>query len=253
MPKFESAGVPINYIDEGEGPPIVLVHGFASSLYGNWVQPGIVSALVESGRRVVALDCRGHGRSGKPHEPAAYGDNAMANDVIALMDHLGIAKADLMGYSMGGGISAGLLASKQERFNSVILAGIGDGLVNGQMAGRRERIAEGMAAKDGEALEDPVAKSFREFAERSGNDLEALSAMQKSNRTAIAVEGLEQASIPVMVLVGKEDTLVGGASELAARIPGAHHVIVPGDHLTVFQFPDYLEAVKTFLARVSPV
>jgi pimeloyl-ACP methyl ester carboxylesterase len=230
----------------------VLVHGFASSLYGNWVQPGIVKSLVDSGRRVIALDCRGHGRSGKPHDPAAYGDNAMANDVLALMDHLGLKQADLMGYSMGGGISAGLLASHQDRFTSVILAGIGDGLVTGEMAGRRSRIADGMEATDASALEDPVAKRFREFAERSGNDLGALGAMQRSIRTAVAIEGLEQVHIPVMVLVGKDDDLAGGATKLAAKSPGAQHVVVPGDHLTVFQFPDYLAAVHTFLKDASP-
>src|SRR3990172_7413846 len=130
MPAFDSGGVTINYVVEGSGATIVLVHGFASSLEGNWRAPGIIDALVGAGRRVVALDCRGHGESGKPHDPVPYDDTKMADDVIALMDHLGIGVADLMGYSMGGFLSASLLVRHPERFRSVILSGVGDGMVN---------------------------------------------------------------------------------------------------------------------------
>ncbi|MGE5597160.1 MAG: alpha/beta fold hydrolase, partial [Hyphomicrobiales bacterium] len=115
MPTIESGGLTINYIDEGQGQPIVLVHGFASSLQGNWRATGVVDALVNDGRRVVALDCRGHGRSDKPHDPEAYGGTKMADDVVNLADHLGIEKPDLMGYSMGGGIAASLLARFPQR------------------------------------------------------------------------------------------------------------------------------------------
>ena len=251
MPEFSSDGVSINYIDEGQGPPIVQVHGFASSLHGNWRATGIADALVKSGRRVVALDCRGHGRSGKPHDPEAYGGTKMADDVLALMDHLGIRQADLMGYSMGGGISASLLVRHPERFKTVILAGIGDAMLS--RGPRRSGLAEGMEAKDASEVQDATARGFRQFAEQSGNDLGALAAMQRSARAPLDASKLGDVRLPVLVLIGAGDTLAGPAGELAAAIPGARHMVVPGDHLSVFQKPDYTAAVVSFLEEVSPV
>jgi pimeloyl-ACP methyl ester carboxylesterase len=251
MSTFESNGVSINYIVEGEGPPIVLVHGFASSLEGNWQRTGVIDALVNDGRRVIALDVRGHGKSGTPHDPAAYGGTKMADDVIALMDHLHIPQADLMGYSMGGGIATSLLVRFPERFRKVILSGIGDGTLSGGPArSRSEAIAQALEAPAGTRIEDPTARGFRVFAERSGNDLGALAAMQRSTRGG----GYDPAKLAetknhVMVLVGEGDTLVGSADRLAATIPGAKYVKVPGDHLTAFDGDAFREAVIDFLAQ----
>jgi pimeloyl-ACP methyl ester carboxylesterase len=119
---------------------------------------------------VVALDCRGHGESGKPLDPEAYGGTKMADDVIALMDHLGINVADLMGYSMGGMLSASLLVRRPERFRSVILAGIGDAMVTGALRSRERTgaIAAAMEAADSAETADPVPKMFRQLAEHTG-------------------------------------------------------------------------------------
>jgi pimeloyl-ACP methyl ester carboxylesterase len=257
MPTFDSNGVAINYIVEGEGPPIVLVHGFASSLQGNWKAPGIVDALVGAGRKVIALDCRGHGRSGKPHEPDAYGGTAMSDDVIALMDVLDVAKADLMGYSMGGFIASALMVSHPDRFNSVILSGVGDALLNRTgvaMSERSAAIARAMEASDGGKDETEVARNFRIFAERSGNDLAALAAMQRSPRhTMFDASKLAQTTLPTMVLIGDGDTLVGSGDRLAAAIRGAKLVKVPGDHLTAVGAPQLKQAAIDFLAEHSPV
>jgi pimeloyl-ACP methyl ester carboxylesterase len=254
MPIFDSNGVSINYAVEGSGPEIVLVHGFASSLDGNWRRPGILDALVKSGRRVVALDCRGHGESGKPHDPQAYADNAMANDVIALMDHLGIAKADLMGYSMGGIISATLLTTRSERFRSVILSGVGDAIALGGFPRERgESIARAMESSDGGKAENETARGFRIFAERSGNDLQALAAMQKTpRRHSYDPSAFGRVTLPVLVLIGEGDTLAGPGDKLAAAIPGAKLVMVPGDHLTAVG-PALARAAVEFLSEASPV
>jgi pimeloyl-ACP methyl ester carboxylesterase len=254
MPTFESDGVSVNYVDEGAGPAIVLVHGFASNLQGNWRAPGTVDALVAAGRRVVALDCRGHGRSGKLHEPEAYGGTKMADDVIALMDHLGTKVADLMGYSMGGGIAASLLARRPERFRSVILSGVGDVIVLGARPRERsEAIASAMEAPAGALAEDQTARNFRAFAERSGNDLQALAAIQRSRRGGYDTSKLSETALPVMVLIGEGDTLVGSGERLASTFRDARLVKVPGDHLTAVGQPQFREAILDFLSQHSPV
>jgi pimeloyl-ACP methyl ester carboxylesterase len=256
MPRFASHdGVEINYIDEGAGEPVVLVHGFASNLQGNWRAPGIVDALVAEERRVVALDCRGHGRSDKPHDPAAYNGTAMADDVIALMDHLGIERADLAGYSMGGGISASLLVNHPERFRSVILAGVGAGVINREGLGRErsESIARALTADDGGRSENETARGFRVFAEQSGNDLEALAAIQRSDRRAFDPVRLHKTQLPVLVLIGEDDALVGSAEPLAETIPGARLVKVPGDHLSAVGQPEFRAAIVHFLRQQAAV
>jgi pimeloyl-ACP methyl ester carboxylesterase len=253
MPTLDVEGVPINYIVEGEGPDIVLVHGFASSLQGNWRGPGIVDALVQSGRRVVALDCRGHGRSGKPHDPEKYGMRRMADDVIALMDHLGVGRADLAGYSMGGMISSRLLVEYPERWRTVILGGIGDAILGAWDSERSASIARAMTAEDGGKGETELARGFRLFAERSGNDLHALAAMQLAPRETLHVSKLRDVTLPVMVIIGTGDTLIRSADRLAATIPGARHVKLEGDHLTVIANPGFKQAFLDFLATHSPV
>ncbi len=254
MPTLDVNGVAINYIVEGSGPPIVLVHGFASSLQGNWRVPGIVDALTSSGRRVMALDCRGHGRSGKPHDPEAYGGTRMADDVIALMDHLQIDRADLAGYSMGGFIAASLLVRYPRRFRSVVLSGVGDGLLGeGRPRAQSESIARALEADDGGRSENATARAFRAFAEQSGNDLLALAAIQRSSRGGFNPAKLSEAACPVLVLIGEGDTLVGPADRLAAAIPGAKLVRVPGDHITAVAAPELRQALVDFLASASPV
>lgn len=254
MPSLHNNGVDINYIDEGEGPPVVLAHGFASSLDGNWRAPGVIDALLAAGRRVIALDCRGHGKSGKPHDPSFYGGTTMPDDVIALMDHLAVAKADLVGYSMGGFISATLLVRNPGRFRTVILAGVGDMVLTGRGAARGQAIADAMEAPAGAEAEDPTARGFRIFAERTGNDLAALAAMQRAPRApGYDPVKLADTALPVMVLIGEGDTLVGSADKLAAAIPGAKHVRVPGDHLTAVGQPQFRQAIVDFLAEHTPV
>ena len=131
MARFRHGAVEIVYLDEGDGEPIVLVHGFASNKEVNWVHPGWVTALTGVNRRVIALDNRGHGASTKLYDPSAYHSAIMAQDVRALMDHLRIERADVMGYSMGARITAFLAADDPERVRSAILGGLGVRLVEG--------------------------------------------------------------------------------------------------------------------------
>src|SRR5687767_15956122 len=125
MPHFQNDGVDIAYLDEGEGEPVVLVHGFASTKEVNWLNPGWITTLTRAGRRAIALDNRGHGASTKLYDPAAYHSAIMAEDVRALLDHLRIARADVMGYSMGARIAAYFALAHPTRVRSVVLGGLG--------------------------------------------------------------------------------------------------------------------------------
>src|ERR1700726_3551105 len=125
MPSFHNGDVEISYLDEGTGDPILLVHGFASSKNVNWVYPAWVSELKKNGRRVIALDNRGHGASSKLYDPEDYHIGTMAGDVRALLDHLEIRRADVMGYSLGARITALLAYKSPDRVRSAILGGLG--------------------------------------------------------------------------------------------------------------------------------
>lgn len=247
MPFFDSNGVKIHYQVVGEGPPIVLVHGFASSLNGNWVLTGWVKRLTDAGRKVVALDCRGHGESDKPHDRNAYDGDVMSGDVINLMDHLAIRRADLFGYSMGGMISMQLMVRHPQRFRRIVLGGVGGAARGPQEA---SAIASALAADDPSGATNEVARRFREFAESQGNDLKALAACIDRPRPRFDAEMLGTVQAPVLVAVGEKDDLVGRADALAAAIPGARFVSIPDrDHLTVVPDPRFKEAILSFLAE----
>src|SRR6202167_561664 len=153
MPQFTHDGVDIAYLDEGSGEPIVLVHGFASNKEVNWVGPGWVTALTRAGRRVIALDNRGHGASTKLYDPGAYHSAIMADDVRALIEHLGLPRADVMGYSMGARNTAFLALAHPERTRSAVLGGLGLRLVEG--VGLPETIAVALEAPAGSPISDP--------------------------------------------------------------------------------------------------
>ncbi|HKY86278.1 MAG TPA: alpha/beta hydrolase, partial [Pseudorhodoplanes sp.] len=174
MPSFNNGDVEIAFLDEGEGDPIVLVHGFASSKEVNWVQPGWVSTLTRAGRRVIALDDRGHGQSSKLYDPAAYHTDLMAGDVRALLDRLSIDRADVMGYSMGARITAFLALKHPARVRSAILGGLGVRLVDG--VGLPESIAEALEAPSLDDVTDPQGRTFRAFADQTKSDRRALAA-----------------------------------------------------------------------------
>ena len=183
MPRFSYDGVEIAFLDQGEGEPIVLVHGFASNKEVNWVAPGWVTTLTRAGRRVIALDNRGHGASTKLYDPAAYHSAIMAGDVRALIEHLGLPRADVMGYSMGARNTVFLALANPERVRSAVLGGVGIGLV--ERAGLSDSIAEALEAPSLAAVSDPTGHMFRAFAEQTKSDLRALAAcLRGSHRQA---------------------------------------------------------------------
>lgn len=252
MPIFDSAGVPIHYRDQGTGPAVVLVHGFAASARSNWEETNWISFLGAQ-YRVLALDCRGHGLSGKPHERETYGPENMGGDIIRLLDHLGIRRALLMGYSMGAAISLHTVLSHGSRFRALVLGGIGTGPGGMAERGRTQRIAQALLAEDPSSISDQMAREFRRFAEANRNDLKALAACIAHDRPDFSPARLATISIPAMVVIGTKDTLVGSAEELARAIPGAELVELEGrDHLNAVGDKRYKEAVARFFAAAPP-
>jgi pimeloyl-ACP methyl ester carboxylesterase len=248
MPQFKSDGLNLAYVDEGEGEPILLIHGFASNIAVNWRETSWIETLVADGRRVIALDNRGHGRSDKLYEPERYGAPAMAEDACHLLDHLGIERADVLGYSMGARIAVFLALRHPERVRSVVIAGMGINLVRGM-------VASGPLAK---ALEVPsiadvtndTARSFRAFAEKTGSDLKALAACMRGPREKIDAERLAAIQVPTLVAVGSEDVIAGSGAELAALIPGARLLTIEGrDHMKAVSDPRFKQGVLDFLAQ----
>jgi pimeloyl-ACP methyl ester carboxylesterase len=245
---FDSDGVKIHYETFGEGYPIILVHGFTANLDVNWLGPNWVETLKPI-RRVVTLDCRGHGESDKPHDPEAYGNEIMAGDVLRLMDHLGIEKADLFGYSMGSAISCHLIVHHRERFSSAVLAGTGDRFFfDSAGASVTNPMADAMLAEDPSQITDPIGKTFRALADGiPNNDRLALAACSQHVREPVDRADLARVDIPVLIVNGENDNVAGNPDQLVAAIPGAKLVLIPDtDHLVVFD-PRAKEPVLSFL------
>lgn len=248
METFNSGGVGIAFLDEGQGNPILLIHGFASSVKDNWIDPGWVAFLSQNGFRVIAIDNRGHGESEKPYDPTAYAAPLMAEDARALLDHLEIARADVMGYSMGARITAFLALKHPERVRSAIFAGLGGNMVR-PMAGTGP-IAHALEADSIDDVVNPAARTFRAFAEKTGGDLKALAACIRGARDPISREAVATLALPVLVVTGSEDVIGGKAEELAALIPGAEALTVPRrDHMRTVGDRVYKDGVLAFLRR----
>jgi pimeloyl-ACP methyl ester carboxylesterase len=248
MPSFHNGAVEIAYLDEGEGDPIVLVHGFASSKNVNWVYPTWVSDLRKDGRRVIAFDNRGHGESAKLYDPAQYSIPAMAGDALALMDHLDIARADIMGYSLGARIAAWLGLKQPSRLRSAILGGIGIAMIDG--GGPGENVAKALEAPTLEDVTDPVGRTFRAFADQTRSDRLALAACLRGSRGLMTREEAAAIAVPVLIAVGTADEVAGSAAALGKIVPGSEVLDIPNrDHMRAVGDKIYKSGVADFLSR----
>ncbi len=248
MNSFASDGIEIGYLDEGEGEPILLIHGFASNIVTNWVDPGWVHTLVAAGRRVIAYDNRGHGRSGKLYDPAAYGAPLMAEDGRRLLDHLGIARADVLGYSMGARIATFLALAHPDRVRSLIVGGLGINMVRG--VGGSGPIAKALEAPRIEDVTNDTARTFRAFAESTRSDLKALAACIRGPREKIASEQLATIAVPTLVAVGSNDVIAGSGAALASLIPHAQFLDIKGrEHMRAVGDAAFKQGVLDFLTQ----
>ena len=248
MPTFFSDGLELAYSDQGEGRPILLIHGFASNRMVNWTYPSWVDTLTRAGRRVVAIDNRGHGESAKLYDPQAYGLAAMAADALHLLDHLTIERADVMGYSMGARIAALLALDHPDRVRSLVLGGMGYALVTGMANG--EPIAQALEAGSLAEVADPTGRAFRQFAEQTRGDLKALAACIRAIRRPFAEEDVARITAPTLVAVGSRDLVAGSAADLAALMPNAEVLDIPGrDHMVAVGDRVFKQGVVRFLGE----
>jgi pimeloyl-ACP methyl ester carboxylesterase len=253
MKRFSSwDGVEIAYYEWGERtalPPVVLHHGFVANAEANWLATGVVSALTTAGRRVVALDARGHGRSEQPHDPDRYGEQRMARDLAVLLDRVGAPRVDLVGYSMGA-VVALILSSGDERVRRLVVGGVGAGVIECGGVDRRavsnESIIEALSAADPASVSIPEAAAFRALADALGSDREALVAQARSvYRGGVA---LERITAPTLVLAGAEDPLAVRPEMLAEAIPDAVLQILSGNHVEALGDPRFARSIVDFLA-----
>jgi pimeloyl-ACP methyl ester carboxylesterase len=259
---FDSNGVEIRYTVQGEGEPVILVHGFTASVETNWGQPGIIADLAKD-FRVIAIDARGHGKSGKPHDPAAYGANMM-EDVIRLMDHLGILKAHIAGYSMGGGITLQAVATYPDRFYSAILGGMGWMPPGGPMEGMMNVLAESLEQGKGlgplvNALNPagrpaPTAEQIAAVDERmlATNDPLALAAVIRGNKfnKQITADRLKANDVPMLAVIGEIDPIKAAVDSMKNVETDLEVVVLPGkDHLTAVADPQLAATMHEFLLK----
>ncbi|MGU3495347.1 alpha/beta fold hydrolase [Xanthobacteraceae bacterium A53D] len=248
MPTFLSDGLELAYLDEGEGAPVLLIHGFASTKEINWVYPGWFKTLTEAGRRVIAFDHRGHGESAKVYDPADYHTKLMAQDAYTLLQTLGIREADVIGYSMGARVTAQLAISHPEAVKRAVLGGLGIHLVDG--VGLPQTIADALEAPSLEDVTDPMGRMFRAFADSNKADRKALAACIRGSRQSLARDEVAAIAQKVLVAVGTRDLIAGSAHELAALLPHGRALDIPNrDHNPAVGDKVFKQGVLDFFAE----
>jgi pimeloyl-ACP methyl ester carboxylesterase len=262
---FDAGGVRIRYVDQGNGPVVLLVHGFAGDIERSWINTGILPDLARD-HRVLALDLRGHGRSDKPHEPLEYA--ALADDVIRLMDHAGVPRAHAVGYSLGGIIILKLLTTHPERFERAVIGGA---------AYRRARGADADVAAEVAALEiesgvyralivstapsdepppgeETILRLSRNLAE--SNDVRAHAALMRARRVLLVSDAaIAAVRVPALAVVGSADPTLPRVEAMARRWPALRVEVVPGaTHPTVHERglprrPEFAQAIRRWIAK----
>ena len=251
MPHFTSSGLSLAYEVHGEGAPVLCVHGFASSGKVNWIDTGWVETLTEAGYQAITLDNRGHGHSDKPHDPEFYYPSQMAEDAIALLDHLGIDRAAVLGYSMGARIAAFMAFAHTERIAAAIFGGMGTNLIKGLSDGND--IIAGLRAPALSDLTHPTARQFRIFADHTGSDREALAACMETSRQPMARADVRRIEVPVLVAVGEADEMAGSPQPLAELLPHGEAFVIPKrDHMRATGDRAFKAAALEFLGKTFP-
>jgi pimeloyl-ACP methyl ester carboxylesterase len=268
MPFFDNEGVKIYYEIVGGGPPVIMIHGFAANIEANWKATNWVDVLKDDYKLILA-DCRGHGKSDKPKDPAQYGE-MMNDDIVKLLDHLSIKKANFFGYSMGARIATDILLQKQERFISAIIGGFP--LYYPKKSTKflakimMKRWIKGLKKANLDDVNDKAALRFRkvisEYPDSHSQDLEALVYVLEGDiqrpdgilpTNPERKEALKKVNVPVMAVFGADDDVIKrGKSTGAQLVPGSCQFQIEGkDHITAVADPKFHMVVKAFLDYVN--
>lgn len=248
MPSFSSAGIDIAYDIHGEGRPILLIHGFASSGAINWLNTGWVDALKAAGWQPITMDNRGHGHSRKLYDPKLYFAHEMADDAARLLDHLKLGLVPAMGYSMGARISAYLALRHPEHVTAMVWGGMGINLITGLEDS--EEIIAALTAETLDEVKGATGRQFRIFADHSRADRPALAACMISSREPMAEADVRRITTPVLVAVGETDDMAGDPAALAALLPHGEAFVIPKrNHMLATGDPKFKAAAVAWLDR----
>jgi pimeloyl-ACP methyl ester carboxylesterase len=257
---FDSKGVKIHFVVVGQGEPVLLVHGFAANIHFQWGMPGVLKSLAKD-YQVIALDCRGHGQSGKPHDPQMYGMEVV-EDLIRLLDHLKIQKAHVVGYSLGAFITLKLITTHPERLLSATLGGAGWSKTLDTRF--RDELAESLEKGNGigplllmltpPGRPKPTEEQLKLASQLLAlvNDIKALAAITRGLNAVFTVpeEDLQQCKVPTLSIIGEIDPLKKGVDDLKGRLSDLKIIVVPGaDHMNAFWKPEFIQGLKEFLAQ----
>ncbi len=239
----------IDYEVWGEGPPVLLIHGFASNARVNWIDTGWVKTLNHAGYQAITFDNRGHGRSGKPHEPQLYTAELMAEDAKRLIQHLGRTAAFVIGYSMGARIAAVLMLRHPTFVTAAVLGGLAANLIHG--LGHTEEIARILEADQPDPRAGKQVLDYRKFAEQTGSDRKALAACMRASRQEILERDLLRINVPVLVVAGSEDATAGPVQPLVKVLAKGEGLVLPGrDHMKAVGDRTFKEETIKFFDRV---
>lgn len=258
---FDSGGVRIHFTVEGpaHADAVILLHGFSSTIAMQWRVPKITELLAQD-YRVVAMDFRGHGKSDKPHDATKYGAH-LADDAVRLLDHLGIERAHVVGYSMGGRVVGKVVAGHPERVHSAVIAGMG--LVGDEHIPIRQHadLAASLESSNGlvpllrelSPPNRPVPPDDR-LREASNvylrnQDLTALAAVVRGTPTlAVSLAKLKTIGVPMLGLIGEEDPYRDRLEQMGQLVPNMRVIVIPGArHLTAYARSEFKSALKQFL------
>jgi pimeloyl-ACP methyl ester carboxylesterase len=260
---FDSNGVRIRYVEQGQGPAIVLMHGYTGTLDRHFIANGVFANLAKD-HRAIAIDLRGHGKSGKPYEPGAYGEE-FAHDVVRLLDHLKIQRAHVLGYSLGAFIAGRMATMHPERLIGAIYVA---GLPLRDLSFMEPFAQDSVKELESElpfkslvaALQPPGAQPPSEDEMRkamaplvAANDVKALAALWRGYKTlAVTDTQLAAVRVPSIVITGSEDVNAAGIPELNKLHPRIRTVVVQGAQHGgpegVMRRPEFMAALREFLA-----
>jgi pimeloyl-ACP methyl ester carboxylesterase len=244
-----SDGTDIAYDCSGDGLPLVLIHGFGANRNITWANTNWYQTVQRAQHKLIAIDCRGHGESAKPHDPADYHEGRMAMDVVAVLAALEIPEVDVMGYSMGAQIAIRLMHDAPGRVRRTVLGGLGENYFqpSKQLA---ETIAAGLLAKDATEISDPTAREYRSFCEKAGDDLVAMASCIRRPRRIFSPEELRGLPQKILVVCGEQDDTAGSPLPLASAFSDAATLIVPKrNHHSTVGDRSFKDAAVAFFAK----